>query len=203
MKEAKFQIGEIVSESWQKMLKNIGFFILVILIYGVLSGSMNFGNRETNYPILMGGFGLIGLILSIIVNVGILKITLQIIDDKKASLDELFLNYKKAWRYFLAGLLVGLIVLLGLILLIVPGIYWALKYQFVGYLIIDKDLSISEALHESGRLTRGYKWQLLLFHLLLGLINLAGALALGLGLFLTTPTVWLAQAKAYRTLSKE
>lgn len=56
-------------------------------------------------------------------------------------------------------------VVVGLLFLIVPGIYLGLKYQFFGYLIVDRGMGPFEALKESGRLTEGAKTDLFVFWL--------------------------------------
>jgi len=73
--------------------------------------------------------------------------------------------------------------------------------MFVMFIVIDRGLGPVEAMKESARLTRGYKWQLLGFVLVLALINFVGALALLVGLFVTIPVTSLAFVQAYRALS--
>jgi uncharacterized membrane protein len=53
---------------------------------------------------------------------------------------------------------------------------------------------------ESKRITHGYKWPLLGFIFVLALVNLLGALALGVGLLVSVPVSTLALVHAYRTL---
>ncbi len=62
-----------------------------------------------------------------------------------------------------AEIILFTIIVLGLILFIIPGIYFALRFMFVIPLIVDKDLDISEAMKQSTSLTRGIKWPLLGF----------------------------------------
>jgi len=73
----------------------------------------------------------------------------------------------------------------GLVLLIIPGIYLALKYQFYGYLIVDKGMGPIKALKESGRITDGAKKDLLIFWLVL-FCSIA-VIALVLGIFIALP----------------
>jgi uncharacterized membrane protein len=86
-------------------------------------------------------------------------------------------------------------------LLIVPGFIWMIKYEYVPYLIVDKDSPVREAFSESGRITSGIKWPLFWFAMLLGLINIAGALFFMIGLFASIPTTIVAVAYVYRKLS--
>jgi uncharacterized membrane protein len=92
--------------------------------------------------------------------------------------------------------------MLAFILLIVPGVIWAIKYQFYGYLIIDKKMGVMEALKKSAEMTDGIKLDLFGLGLVLLGVIILGALVLGVGLLAAIPTVWLATAYVYRKLSK-
>lgn len=75
-----------------------------------------------------------------------------------------------------------------------------IKLQFYSYFIVDKNAGPIEALKKSWAITRGVKWDLFLFGLLLGLITLAGLLALVVGLFVAIPVGLLANTYVYRKL---
>jgi uncharacterized membrane protein len=69
-------------------------------------------------------------------------------------------------KALLLYLLTKLIVAIGLILLIVPGIIWSIKYRFVMYVLADDpEMSVTEALERSGQLTNGHKMDLFIFEL--------------------------------------
>jgi tetratricopeptide (TPR) repeat protein len=80
-------------------------------------------------------------------------------------------------------------------------VIWAIKYQYFGYLIVDRGLGPVEAIRESARVTDGTKADLFLFGLLIVGINLLGMLALMIGLFVTLPLSLIAYAHVYRRLS--
>ena len=69
-------------------------------------------------------------------------------------------------------------------------------------LVIDKGLPPIEALRESARLTKGKRWKLLGFAVCMILLNILGAIALGVGLLVSMPISMLATMRAYRALSK-
>jgi uncharacterized membrane protein len=104
------------------------------------------------------------------------------------------------FTFLLTWVLYGLVVGVGLLLLIVPGVIWGLKFGFAGFLVVDKKRDPLEAFRESNRLTAGVKGQLFVFALLLLGVNLLGALALGVGLFVTVPMTYLAAAYVFRRL---
>ena len=112
------------------------------------------------------------------------------------------INLKKSFRFLAASFLYGLLVVFGLILFIIPGIYFALKYGMVTYVIVDKNAGIGEAFGMSARITNGNKWNLLMLGILVMLVNIAGLLALLYGLLVSIPVTMIASAYAYDRLSK-
>jgi uncharacterized membrane protein len=93
-----------------------------------------------------------------------------------------------------------LTIAVGFILLIVPGIIFALMFMFTTFIVIDREFGPIDSMKESRRLTYGHKRKLLGLSLLLVLINLLGLAALFVGLFVTVPISSLALTHAYRVL---
>ena len=133
--------------------------------------------------------------------IGFTKIQLNILDSKKTRVSDLFNTNGVFWQYLATSILVGLIVIGGLLLLIVPGIIWLLKYQFAMPLVVDKKLDITESIRKSGEITQGHKGWLFGFAIVLGLVNIAGALLLLVGLLVTIPLTTMAYIYVYRQLS--
>lgn len=121
-------------------------------------------------------------------------------EDDPVHLSDPTALLREFFPFLLGAVVYGLLVALGFLLLLVPGIYWAVKYGFWGYALIDKKLNPLDALRVSAELTAGEKWHLLGFGLALLGVNLLGALALGVGVLVTLPTSALAAAYVYRRL---
>ncbi|MDP1709618.1 MAG: hypothetical protein Q8L21_01900 [Candidatus Komeilibacteria bacterium] len=100
------------------------------------------------------------------------------------------------------GIIYSLVAVSGGLLAVMPIIYWGLKYYFIEFYIADKGLEPVAAFRQSARATENVKWQLLLFTILMQLINLAGFIALGVGLFFTVPATMLAMAFVYQKLDQ-
>lgn len=104
------------------------------------------------------------------------------------------------FRYLLGSLLYGLVITGGLLLLVVPGVLWAIKYCFTVFLIVDLGLDPLTAMRRSAELTRPARGQLFFFGLTLLGVNILGALVLGVGLLATVPMTLLALGQVYRQL---
>lgn len=79
----------------------------------------------------------------------------------------------------LASLLYGLAVVFGLIFLVVPGIYLAVRFLFVSQAVVIERTSIGEAFSRSGMLVRGSWWRVfgifIVLTILVGVFTAAGS----------------------------
>ena len=201
MSTKKFSIKEALSFGWNIMKSNFWFFVGLLLI--IWSVSLVYGlidDQIKEQTVLLLIVALVFFVLNIIIAMGAIKIALKFHDGQKGRIADLFSCFRLFSKYLLSSIIYGLIVLVGLILLIIPGIIWAIKFQFFGYFIVDKGLGPIESLKQSAKITKDTKWTLFLFGLLSGLINLLGALLLLVGLFATVPTTMMAKAFVYRKL---
>jgi len=202
MTAEKFSISEAIHFGWNTMKSNLGFFIgLLIFVFLFTSLSSIIAAKATEANIFLGIiFYIADFSLSIIISIGLVKIALRFCDNEKGRFADLFSQYPLFPQYLVGSILYGLIVFAGTILLIIPGIIWGIQFCFYDYFIVDKGLGPIEALKRSSAITRGVKWDLFVFFLVLSGINLLGALCLLIGLFVTIPTTMVALAFVYRKL---
>lgn len=205
----QFSIQEAISFGWNTFKKYPWLLLGITLTVTVLPSLLQYAlqlpfktDDPDNYPPLMMIGTLVSSFVSLYLTVGVIKIYLKLIDNKKIHYQDLFnVQADEYIHYFLASIVYGLIVIAGIILLIIPGIYWGIKYQYYSYLVIDKHLSVMDSIKESGNITRGNIMQLFLFSAVIILISLLGLLALLVGVFVVSPVVGIAQAYVYRKLS--
>jgi uncharacterized membrane protein len=201
----KFSKKEAIKFGWEIAKKKIKFFIpLLILVFGssfLFDYLSDLAKKESFLISFL--LTIVGFALSIIFNLGLIKISLEICDGKEPKISDLFSQYRLFFRYFFASILKNLITLFGFILLIIPGIILSIRLGLFDYLIVDKNSKIIESLKKSWEITKGSTWNLFLFYFLLGLINLLGVFALIVGLFWSIPTTMIAEAFVYRKLSSE
>lgn len=209
---AGFSITDAIKFGFSKTKTHWKVYIPVLLVAWVINqgpGVIKFAQKSAGYTDMQVGLSALIIsfifwILQTIISIGLIKIALKTNDGKSAHFEDLFKyhSYRLILNYILGTILYGLIILGGLVLLIIPGIIWAIKFQFYGYLIVDKGLGPVEALKTSWEITKGVKLNLFLFALMLGLINILGTMALLIGLFISVPTSIIALAHIYRKLEK-
>ena len=144
---------------------------------------------------------LLSFLLSAWLSLGMFRVFLDIFDGKKPSIMVLFSQAGLILYFLGASILYGLMVVVGLVFLVVPGFFLAIRFYFYNVLIVDKELGPIKALKASWNLTKGHWWSIFGLTLLLALFNIAGALALIVGLLVTIPVSWMAMICAYRFLS--
>jgi hypothetical protein len=207
-----FSFSDILGYGWNIMTKYFGFFIGLGILWTVITYSItiiDFTLRRTifseSYPLALNVFmTAASWIIGIVVGIGIVKIALGFCDEQKPPISTLFnATWDYFWRYLATAFLYGLICIAGFILLIVPGVIWAIKFGLWPYFVIDKDLGPIQALKASSRTTEGVKWDLFGFGMICGILNLVGLLCLIIGIFATYPIIIVAHALVYRQLAAQ
>ena len=101
-------------------------------------------------------------------------------------------------------LILSVVVTLGFILLIIPGIILSLMYSQVFYILADDpDIGAIEAFNKSEKMMRGHKWQLFMLNLEAALYILAGIFTLFIWWAWLIPRYSVAIAGFYEELKKE
>lgn len=202
MKKERFSKPQALRFGWDVWRNNIGFFIkvlLIVLLVQVVSGLVSV-HEENKTSLLMVFVNIFYNVVGIIISMGFVKISLGFCDGKKPEIGDLFNVYPLFFIFLLGSIFYGLIVLGGFLLLIIPGIILGIQFQFFSYFIIDQKAGPIEALKKSARLTRGVKFELFIFNMMVLGINLLGIFALFVGVLITMPVTMVASAFVYRKL---
>lgn len=201
-KAVTFSKKEAIKFGFKTAKENILFFIgllviwvLVTAIFSTIQETLN-----TNKQYLIGLlFNLFTLVIDSILSLGIINITLKFVDGQKPDFKDLYYT-TKLFNFILASLIKAVVVIVGFILLIIPGIILSIKFQFFEYFIVDKKMDAVDSLKASWKITKGVKWNLFLFGLLLALINILGFLCFIIGLVIAVPLTMVANTWVYRKL---
>ena len=94
-------------------------------------------------------------------------------------------------------ILMGVLIVGGLVLLILPGIYLAIAYSFAPYLIIEKGMGVWESLETSRKAITQYWWRYFGLMLVSSLLIIAGIIPLFIGLIWVLPIVTIAAGEVF------
>ena len=201
--QEKLSIGECVRFGWETFKKRPWLFIGTLLVYAVISGisgSIASSAAEQGGVLAFILNALDMLVVQILLAMGLVAFSLRFHDDASAARIQDLWAPKMYWSFLGMSVLSFILVVLGIIALIIPGIILALGFIFSQYLVIDKGRGAIESLKESWRITKGHRWELFIFVLVLAVLNILGVLALLVGLLVSVPVTMLAVVHAYRTL---
>ena len=219
----RFSIKTAFSRGWEVFTKRPLFFVGVLLLVIVIAialqapsiivdvltpDDLENANAAMVTAALIGVwvsllFGLIAWAAQQYLSVGVLRLTLDAASGRPYSLKSLIIEPKLFLHAILASLVAGVLIFIGFLLLIIPGIYLSLAFAPLMYLVIDQKLGPVDAVQRCWELTKGNRGWLFLFGLASFGINMLGMLALGIGLFVTVPLTWLATADVYRQLTEK
>ncbi len=194
-------IKALFTWAWEKFTQRpwafIGLFAGALIVSGISSAILSSAEGVAGlYQLLwLGDYA-----VQTLVSMGIMAIGLKAYKDTAhLSIHDLW-HPKRFVPYLFATLLTGITVIVGLVLLIVPGLVAMTMFMFAPYLVLDKGMSPVDAMKHSMKMTEGHRMSLFVFLLAMIGINILGALLIGVGLLVSVPVSLLATVRAYRLL---
>jgi hypothetical protein len=182
-------IGKCVGRSWELLTKN--FFILVgtsalaFVVVGVVASIPYLG--------VVAGPAAFGLLQG-----GLFTLFLKLIRGQKTDFSDVFVGFGVAFAPLaLAGVISHLLIGVGLLCCVLPGIYLAIAWLFTFPLVIDKKLDFWPALELSRKVATSQWWPLFGLVIVNILLLGAGVLCCFAGFFVALPVVTGALAYAY------
>lgn len=148
------------------------------------------------------GFGILTSLMSMVVQAGIVKGSLEITRGRKVDLKEMFAGIDFV-QVLIAALITSVLIAVGIVLCVLPGLVAAFFTWFTLYFLIDRQLSAIDAIKASASFAAQHSGSLILFFLASVLAWIIGAALCGLGLLVAIPVVIVAQAYTFRTLQGE
>jgi hypothetical protein len=141
------------------------------------------------------------LIFAAGVELGLLQICRALSDGKVPVFADTFAHLPLGPKFLAAQILYLLIVVIGLLLLVVPGVYLGVRYALFGFCFTDGETDLLRCFQQSALLSKGATIALLRILAALLVLNALGASLLALGLFITVPLSVLIMTDVYRQLA--
>jgi len=173
-------IGKYFTESW----KIVSSDYLTWILAGLL---------------VFAGGSIIPIILTAPLTVGFFAMFLKVARGERAQLGDIGEGFLRFFDAILAMIVVGIIVFIGFILLIIPGIILLVWYMYTPVVMADKKCGFSEAMSESKRVAKKDFWGSLFLGITFILINAIGG-ALVVVWILTIPLTYGTLVIGYKEL---
>lgn len=194
-------LSESVRFGWNTVKSSFAFILLTLCVAAIVPSVIDWGGKHVFHR--DGQIFLIKVISTLVsatFSLGLSKIYLRFRDGEKPIFENLFDGLARAHVWVASAFIVTIAVVMGLILLLVPGIIMMLRLSLIGFVLVDERTGPIDAIQRSWDMTRGHTMDLLvLFIALLGL-NILGLCCLLVGLLVTVPVSGLAMAYIYREL---
>ncbi len=205
--------GGSFSFAWRKIFEKAFLTLLVaVIIVGLLNGpsagaNWKFdGNHGFGFPMLLiFPFVILGLAYTFlfmpIIKYGEQYLFLKAMRDEEADLKTLFEGFKTQYlNVVLANLIVIALVILGFVMLIIPGIIIACRLAFVSYLVMDKNMDAMKAVEKSWQMTKGHGWTIFGMAIISFFIFIGGLIVFFVGVIISIMWVHAAFATLYQSV---
>ena len=147
------------------------------------------------------GSQILSNLVSIWLNVGMVIYFLNLGRGRQAELGDLFRGGPYMLRAVGATILFVIAFYVGIVLCIVPGVYFALRYGLFMAAIVDRDTGVLEGFSTSAVLTKGNKLSLFVLGIVGFALAILGFLMLCVGIVFTTAYTYVIFAVAYLAMS--
>jgi uncharacterized membrane protein len=199
MSVGPFSIKEAFSFGWQKTKEHFWFFLASLLAFGIVFTVINMFVERDGADSIAAQFLL--YIVNALMGLGLINAVLAVCEGKVPGSSSFKTDLISFLKFLVTQLVFSVMVFVGFLLLIIPGVIIMLRFFYTPYILLDKKGGIGESFKESWRITKGSSWELLILFLVTVGINIAGAIALGVGLFVTIPLTMIATGFVYKKLS--
>ena len=216
-----FKIKGVLSEAWSlvngskltivggMVVMYIAVFVVTLLL-GMLMGVVvpmiaGSGTPQGGGSLVMAvsvGIQLIMQLVTMAISypfmAGLFMIGIRRSANLPTSFSMIFDYFNRIIPLLIVNILYFILVTIGFLLLVIPGIYLALAYMLAMPLMVEKNMSPWQAL-ETSRKTISKKWfKFFGFFLLLWLIVMVSVIPFGIGLIWTMPLTFMAIGVLYR-----
>lgn len=204
------EVGACVKRAFELTRKNFGRLVLamitvlavyfvVVLVLSAIDAAMGWKPPIESARNQGSVFNQLAMqVVSIFISLGVTRFALNLVSGRSFGIAQIFGEGDKLLRGVGVSILLGLMVVVGLIFLIVPGIWLGLKYGQAMNALVDRNCGVIDAFKYSAKITEGHKAKLMLLGFAAIGIILAGLIALVVGVVFAYPVAGLAWVLGYR-----
>lgn len=195
----------IIAEAWKRIAGHkgriwIGLIALILAsqLPTILIALAGFDDTTPTGLGLTVFAGVLQLFLAAPITAGLFIYCARVASDQSVELADIFTYFPGIITLGLLDILFNALVILGFVLLVIPGVYLMVAYSLALPLQADKRLGIWQSLESSRRaLTRHWFYAFGLM-IVAGLLVVIGSLLVGIGLIWALPMVFMCYGILYR-----
>jgi uncharacterized membrane protein len=206
-----FNIGDLLNEAWQRVkgTKGIiigGFIIFYVALFaatavlGFILGGLASGDNIAGIIIAQLIITVLASALAYPFLAGLNMVGIRRAADQPISFNEIFSHFGRLVPLVITAILMMVLIYVGMILLIIPGIYLSVAYMLAIPLVVERGLSPWQALETSRKAISQHWFKVFGLFLLLGLIMGLSMIPVGIGLIWTIPLFIISMGVLYRTI---
>ncbi len=208
----EFSIGSVLSEAWEKtygvkwqfQLAFLYYFLTilaVVIVLGIAIAGLMALSQDPAMEGLMQVISQLGInlvMMPIIMGITIMGIKRSVSSPISAGL--VFSCFSKTLPLFATLVLMYILIFIGFILLIVPGIYLMIAYFMAMPLVVEKNMGPWQAM-ETSRKAITHRWfSIFGIFFIMGIILVISAIPLGIGLIWSIPMLYIIIGITYRNM---
>ena len=199
--DTDWQIGQVLKTATEKQVGFKWSYMAPFLIYLIITSVIAVLQDAT----VGTGEGVAASLTQVIVNILVypLGIGLGLLGIRRAAgkdtqLSTLWEPYSQFIPLVVMLVLMGLLIVGGFFLLVLPGIYLAVAYSFAPYLMIEKNMGVLEALETSRKAITTCLWRYFGLLLIAVLLFIVGTIPLLIGLVWVLPIMAIAIGEVFK-----
>jgi len=216
-RDYSLDIGECVTKSWEIVKANFWPVVGITFVWwlavevvtqliGLISrpgidNMMQTHQFSAGATALFIGTTIITMPITSVFMGGLFRYYLKLIRGQEAGIGDAFSGFTDGFvPLAILGFVQGTLVLIGLVLCIVPGIYLAIAWYFATLLVVDRGIDFWSAMELSRKMVSRHWFTVFGIMLLLGLLAAAGLIACCVGMFVSMPVAFMALTLVYETI---
>ncbi|MBU6410761.1 MAG: DUF4339 domain-containing protein [Verrucomicrobia bacterium] len=213
----ELDIGRCISRGWGVVKNNfwpaVGISALIMLIVsafnqipGLVTGPIIRGWIENHTVSATGVFVVVAMsVLTAPVYCvlwgGLMKYFLKLARGQQAGIGDAFAGFGAlSGQLILLGWVMNILVSIGYVLCVIPGLFFQVAWMFAIVLVIDRGMDFWEAMETSRRMVCKHWFMVFAFLIVNALLMAGGVVACCVGIFVTMPIGWAAMMSAYETI---
>lgn len=199
-----FSAIALLKDGWNLFVEHKKFYLEVVLVFGLIALAADWLREEGSMRLVDVVLSVINMVATWYGSVVLMKASLSVAARKQIAPDVYNLTVPTIVTLIVASILTGLGVMIGAVLLIIPGIMFALRTSLTQYVILDEHLTTVPAIKKSIALTKGYSWSILrLIACFIVLAVISMFPLFGLGFIVLIPVSTLVMSLVYYKIKTE